>query len=82
MSLEDIIGFIVCITIALLQSPQVIKTYKSKKAEDLSWGMILLNLFASIICFIYGNIINKYPIIIANIFYFLANISICIMKIK
>ena len=82
MSLEIIIGYIACVNVALLQIPQVVKTYQSKKADDLSWGMILLNLFASILWFTYGIIITKYPIIIANILYFIANITICIMKIK
>ena len=81
MSLENIVGYIACVNIALLQVPQVIKTYKSKKADDLSWGMILLNVFASILWFSYGFIIMKYPIIIANICYFIANIFICIMKV-
>ena len=82
MSLENIIGYIACVNIALLQVPQVVKTYKSKKADDLSWGMIFLNLFASILWFSYGLILIKYPIIIANILYFIANILICIMMIK
>ena len=82
MSLEISIGYIACVNVALLQVPQVVKTYKSKKAGDLSWGMILLNLFASILWFSYGIIIEKYPIIIANCCYFIANILICFMKIK
>lgn len=82
MSLENTIGYIACVNVALLQIPQVYKTYTSKKADDLSWGMILLNLFASILWFIYGIILMKNPIIIANCCYFLANISICVMKVK
>ncbi len=82
MSLEIIIGYIACVNVALLQVPQVVKTYQSKKADDLSWGMLSLNLFASILWFSYGFIIMKYPIIIANICYFIANILICTMKIK
>ena len=82
MSLEIIIGYIACVNVALLQIPQVLKTFQSKQADDLSWGMILLNLFASILWFSYGIIILKYPIIIANCCYFVSNISICIMKKK
>ena len=82
MSEEEIIGYIGSVTVGLLQLPQVIKTYQTKKASDLSWGMIFLNMFASIIWFIYGIILVKFPIILANSIYFIANISIFIMKIK
>ena len=61
---------------------RLLKLIKVNKQNNLSWGMILLNLFASILWFIYGIIILKYPIIIANCCYFIANISICIMKTK
>ena len=82
MSLENTIGYIACANVALLQVPQVYKTYQSKQAEDLSWGMIFLNLFASILWFIYGIILSKGPIIVANWCYFIANVSICVIKRK
>ena len=82
MTLENIIGYVACVNVALLQLPQVVKTYQSKKADDLSWGMIFLNLFASVLWFIYGIIIHKNPIIIANCCYFVANITIITMKVK
>ncbi len=82
MTLENIIGYVACVNVTLLQLPQVVKTYQSKKADDLSWGMIFLNLFASVIWFIYGLIISKMPIIIANCCYFVANITIIAMKVK
>jgi uncharacterized protein with PQ loop repeat len=44
--------------------------------------MIFLNMFANIIWFIYGIILVKFPIILANSMYFIVNISIVIMKIK
>lgn len=81
MSAETIIGYLACINITLLQLPQVYKTYTTKKADDLSWGMIFLNVFASVLWFLYGVILFKLPIIIANVSYFLANVSLCYMKI-
>jgi len=82
MNLESIIGYIGSITVAFLQLPQIIKTYKSKRADDLAWGMILLNMFSGFIWFSYGIITSKYPIIVANIFYFISNCTLVIMKIK
>jgi len=51
-------------TIAFL--PQVIKTYKSRSAKDLSLGMFLLFTFGVLAWLIYGIGINKLPIIAAN----------------
>ncbi len=82
MSLETTIGYIGSTTVAFLQVPQVLKTYRSKQADELSWGMVLLNLFASIIWFTYGVILVKAPIIVANIIYFISNVSLTVMKIK
>ena len=82
MMSEDIIGYIGSATVALLQVPQLLKTYKSKKADELAWGMILLNLFASIIWFSYGVMLEKIPIILANIIYFIATTCLIVMKLK
>ena len=82
MSSEDILGYIGSATVALLQVPQLLKTYKSKKADELAWGMILLNLFASIIWFSYGVMLEKIPIILANIIYFIATTCLIVMKLK
>jgi len=82
MSSEDILGYIGSTTVALLQVPQLLKTYKSKKADELAWGMILLNLFASIIWFSYGVMLEKMPIILANIIYFIATTGLIVMKLK
>jgi uncharacterized protein with PQ loop repeat len=44
--------------------------------------MIILNILASILWLTYGIILDKPPIYISNIIYFIANITITIMKIK
>ena len=46
--------------------PQVIKTYKSRSAKDLSLGMFLLFTLGVLMWLIYGIGINKIPIIAAN----------------
>ena len=51
---EIIIGYLACVNVSILQLPQVYKTYSSKQSDDLSWGMVLLNLFGSILWFSYG----------------------------
>jgi MtN3 and saliva related transmembrane protein len=51
-------------TVSLL--PQIIKTYKSRSAKDLSLGMFLLFTLGVLMWFVYGIGINKLPIILAN----------------
>ena len=80
--LETIIGYCAAVIITFLQMPRVTHTYKKKSADQLSWGMIILNILASILWLTYGVILNKPPIYISNIIYFMANIIITIMKIK
>jgi len=77
---ELIIGYLAALIVSLLQLPQVYKTYKMKTANELSFGMIILNFLASILWLVYGVILNKPPIYISNIIYFIANCLLLIMK--
>ncbi len=62
--------------------PQLIKTFKEKKAEDLSLVMILV-LMSGIGCWIYYGILRKdAPIIYTNSFSFLLNSILLILRFK
>ena len=47
--------------------PQVIKTYRSRSSKDLSLGMLLLFAFGLFLWTVYGIILMKPAIIIANV---------------
>jgi MtN3 and saliva related transmembrane protein len=51
-------------TIAFI--PQVIKTYQSRSAKDLSLGMFLIFCTGTVCWFSYGILIDNLPIIAAN----------------
>ncbi len=55
-----------CTTIAFL--PQVIKTWKSRTAKDLSLGMFSFFCFGVLLWLIYGIMMRDIPVIIANLF--------------
>jgi len=38
----DLVGWVGGVALSICALPQVIKTYRTKKIEDLSWGFILL----------------------------------------
>lgn len=52
-------------TVAFL--PQVLKTWKSRSAKDLSLGMFSLFTLGVILWLVYGILISDLPIIVANI---------------
>lgn len=76
-----IIGLIAgfCTTTAFL--PQVVKTWKSKSAKDLSLGMYSIFCTGIILWLIYGFLIGDIPIIITNIVTLILALSILYFKI-
>lgn len=67
MTYIELIGFFAaaCTTGAFV--PQAIKTVKTKHTKDISLGMFVLTTIGVTSWFIYGLLIESYPIIIANI---------------
>lgn len=66
MDYVELTGIIaaICTTIAFL--PQVMKTWKSKSAKDLSLGMFSLFFTGVCLWLIYGLLTHNFPIILAN----------------
>jgi MtN3 and saliva related transmembrane protein len=69
-----------CTTAAFV--PQAIKVYKTRKTDDISFGMILLMTFGVSFWVIYGCLIKALPIIAANVITFILALYILIMKIN
>jgi len=63
---EEIIGYIGSAMLICSFIPQIFKTHKTKKAEDISSFTILFQIATCIFTFCYGVIINANPIIVAN----------------
>ena len=68
MGNTQIVGLVAgaCTTIAFL--PQVIKTWKTKTAKDLSLGMFSFFCFGVLLWLIYGIMMRDIPVIFANLF--------------
>jgi MtN3 and saliva related transmembrane protein len=78
----QVIGIVagICTGISLL--PQLIKIIKEKKADDISWGMLII-LFCGLGGWIWYGILKKdYPIIVTNSFSLLVNSLIIFFTIK
>ncbi len=76
-----IIGLIAgfCTTLAFL--PQVVKTWKSKSAKDLSLGMYSIFCTGVVLWLTYGILIGDLPIIITNVVTLMLALSILYFKL-
>ena len=78
----QIVGIIAGIFTAASLIPQLIKTFKTKKGEEISIVM-LITLLCGIATWIYYGILRKdLPIIVTNSFSFLLNIILVVLKGK
>ncbi len=65
--MTEILGFIAGILTGIALLPQVVKTIRIKSVSDISYSMLILS-FVGVSCWlIYGILIEKSPVIIANI---------------
>ena len=77
----EFFGYFAAILTTAAFLPQLIKTLKTKKAEDVSLITLIMFIFGVGFWIIYGYEISSSPILIANIITFLLNSFILISKI-
>ena len=77
----DVLGFVAGIFTTIAFIPQVIKTWNSKSAEDVSFLMFIFFLLGVLLWCAYGWEIHSIPVIIANAITFILALSIIILKI-
>lgn len=82
MDYVQTIGVIAGILTTIAFLPQVIKTWKSKSAKDLSLGMFSIFCTGVIFWLIYGILINDFPIILANLTTLLLSMTLLVFKFK
>ena len=59
-------GFVATGIIGFSLVPQVYKTFRDKKADDLSMSSLVLQNISNVMFIVYGYFINSLPIIICN----------------
>ncbi len=62
--------------------PQMIKTWQSKSANDVSYTMLITFIIGVFLWLIYGILNQDIPVILANAFTLLFNLAILYLKIK
>ena len=77
----DTFGFIAAALTTIAFLPQVIKTWRTKKAEDVSIVMLLMFITGLIFWIIYAIQTSALPVLIANIITFILNVTILTLKL-
>ena len=77
----EFFGYFAALLTTLAFLPQLIKTLKTKKAEDVSLITLIMFLTGVLSWIIYGYRIASTPILLANLITFLLNLLILIFKI-
>ena len=77
----EFFGYFAAILTTAAFLPQLIKTLKTKKADDVSLVTLIMFISGLGSWIIYGYAISSFPILIANIITFILNLFILISKI-
>jgi len=82
MTLTKILGYLAGLLTTIAFLPQVIKTWQTKSAKDLSLGMFSIICCGMTLWLIYGILVSDFPIIIANATGFILCLTLLYFKIK
>ncbi len=77
----DIFGYFAAILTTAAFLPQLIKTFKTKKADDVSLTTLVMFIIGVLSWIIYGYQIASTPILIANMITLILNLLILISKV-
>ena len=77
----DIFGYFAAILTTVAFLPQLIKTLKTKKADDVSLTTLIMFITGVLSWIIYGYYISSKPILIANSITLILNLLILISKV-
>ncbi|MFA7074034.1 MAG: SemiSWEET transporter [Endomicrobiaceae bacterium] len=78
----EVLGYISAVLTTIAFIPQILKTFKTKSAKDVSMGMFVIFTAGVFLWIIYGLLTNTKPVLIANIIIFCLSLTQIILKIK
>ena len=79
---NEFFGYLAAILTTAAFLPQLIKTIKTQKADDVSLITLIMFICGVFSWVIYGFLISSIPILTANVITFLLNFSILISKVS
>lgn len=82
MDFTTTLGLVAGTLTTMAYLPQLVKTWKSKSAEDISWSMLITLCIGILLWLIYGTSIHDVPVICANMVTLALASIILILKIR
>lgn len=79
---SDMIGYVAAILTTLAFLPQLIKTWRSRSARDVSLGMFMMFTAGVALWLTYGLMIGAWPVIAANSVTLVFALAILVMKLR
>lgn len=76
----DIIGYVGTGVLTVTMIPQVYKTFRERRADDISIAYLFLQITSNILFIMYGFCINSIPIIVSNVMVVSCSMSIVLGK--
>ena len=81
MEFAEIMGHIGALLSSITFIPQVIKTWQTKSAGDLSMNMLLIVVTSTVVWLVYAFSLNLLPVIIANSIIFVLSLTLIYFKL-
>ena len=76
------VGFLAATLTTISFFPQLLKVWRTKSTQDISLGTFSLTCTGIFLWFIYGALLENWPMIISNSFGFLQALIILLFKVK
>lgn len=77
----DFIGYLAGILLTMCFLPQIFKTIKIKKADEVSMLMLILSLFSALLYEIYAFLLGLWPVLVMNAIFALLIVVEIFLKI-
>ncbi|MDB9526113.1 SemiSWEET transporter [Oscillatoria sp. CS-180] len=81
MDLTTVLGLVAGSLTTIAYFPQVLKTWRSRSAEGMSWSMLIVLCAGIALWLIYGLYAHDAPVILANLFTLIFSSTILVMKV-
>lgn len=82
MELTTTLGLVAGSLTTIAYFPQVIKTWRSRSADGMSWSMLIILCMGILMWLVYGIYVQDTPVILANLFTLVFSSAILSMKVR
>ena len=79
---SKIFGYLGMVFLTITLIPQLVRVFKTKRAADLSYIFLSINVLTCVFFLIYGILLNETPLIIANTIVILQTLTLIFLKNK